>query len=145
MNDGKVLDFTELKNKILKDKAVKMEEDTINTVISSQQKADEVIHQGLESFFEHLEEGVTGFITLSFNDADKTEPAVVISGEIDPLRAIGALHHVAGGFSYALHMEEFMKRLNDETNIGPIKSTISGTEEESGTQAGDSENDHPTE
>lgn len=105
MNDnGKIINFSDLKEKRKKVMTNNNEEENVNL--------DELIHTGLDTFFEDLEQGVTGFITFTFNGSDDIVPEIVIAGEIDPLRAMGALQHVSTSLSNALYAKGFVDELS---------------------------------
>lgn len=116
-----ILNFSELKDR-LKQKHIRDQIDIPvneeNTSVDDAAQHQELIYKGLDEFFKHLENGVTGFITFSFNDMENIVPEVVIAGDIDPLRAMGALTHISNGFSNAIHMEEFMKQAGDASKDG---------------------------
>lgn len=107
---SKVINFSELRDKI-KGKKLASEAAPIDTKVN----LEELIHQGLDSFFNNLEQGVTSFITVTFNDADLASPSVVIAGEIDSLKAMGALSHIANGLSQSIYMNEYMGQLKGDT------------------------------
>jgi len=113
--DKNVIDFSALKSKLAKSKIVSPVDNTTEPHLPSN---EDLIYQGLDDFFSHLEQGVTGFITIAFNDIEKVRPEVVIAGEIDMLKAIGSLHHLSNSFSNSMYVEEM---INDTE---PVSSAV---------------------